>query len=67
MAQPALLPRPNLFGIDHSSRPPAPTALKTENVRFVCRYLSTPGNPKNITLAEVNRSQARRNRHRARL
>jgi Domain of unknown function (DUF1906) len=46
--------RPNLFGIDHASHPPAAAALKSENVRFVCRYLSTPGNPKNISHAEAS-------------
>jgi Domain of unknown function (DUF1906) len=53
VTQSASVSRPDLFGIDHSSRPPAAAALKRENVRFVCRYLSTPGNPKNITLAEA--------------
>ena len=53
MNQSAPLPRPDLFGIDHSSHPPAPAALKSEGVCFVCRYLSTPGNPKNITRVEA--------------
>jgi hypothetical protein len=53
VTQSAPLPRPDLFGIDHSSHPPAPAALKREGVRFVCRYLSTPGNSKNITLVEA--------------
>jgi hypothetical protein len=41
------------FGIDHSSAPPNPALLKAKGVTFVCRYLSTPGNPKNVTLAEA--------------
>ena len=53
MTQSAPLSPPDLFGIDHSSHPPAPTALENANVRFVCRYLSTPGNPKNITRIEA--------------
>lgn len=42
-----------MFGIDHSSAPPNPALLRQKGVRFVCRYLSTPGNPKNITVQEV--------------
>jgi len=41
------------FGIDHSSTPPDPAKLVAAGVHFVCRYLSTPGNPKNLTLAEA--------------
>ena len=53
MTQSAPVSPPDLFGIDHSSHPPAPADLKKANVRFVCRYLSTPGNPKNITRVEA--------------
>ncbi len=42
-----------MFGIDHSSAPPNPSVLRVNGVRFVCRYLSTPGNPKNLTVQEV--------------
>lgn len=41
------------FGIDHSSAPPDPRKLRDAGVDFVCRYVSTPGNPKNVTAAEV--------------
>lgn len=41
------------FGIDHSSAPPDPAKLRDAGVDFVCRYVSTPGNPKNIDAAEV--------------
>jgi hypothetical protein len=43
------------FGVDYSGTPPSIDALKKENASFVCRYLSTPGNPKNINRAEALR------------
>ncbi|HEY2936734.1 MAG TPA: glycoside hydrolase domain-containing protein [Gaiellaceae bacterium] len=43
------------FGIDHSTSPPPDAAeLVRAGVTFVCRYLSTRGNPKNITAAEAS-------------
>lgn len=41
------------FGCDFAASPPKPDALKRAGVRFVCRYLSTPGNPKNLTVGEL--------------
>lgn len=37
---------------DYSSGPIDPAALKADDVEVVFRYVSTPGNPKNITRAE---------------
>lgn len=37
---------------DYSARAIAPTALRAAGVHTVMRYVSTPGNPKNITPAE---------------
>lgn len=47
-------PKPKLpiEGCDYVSGPTA-AQLKAAGIHFVCRYLSTPGNPKNITKAEV--------------
>lgn len=42
-----------MFGIDYSAAPPNPALLSVNGVRFACRYVSTPGNPKNVTAAEV--------------
>jgi len=39
-------------GVDYVSGP-SPAALKRAGKDFVCRYVSTPGNPKNITKTEV--------------
>jgi hypothetical protein len=41
------------FGIDYAATTPDPKALKKSGVKFVCRYVSTDGNPKNITAEEV--------------
>lgn len=38
-------------GCDYVSGP-APDELRRAGLRFVCRYVSTPGNPKNLTRAE---------------
>jgi Rv2525c-like, glycoside hydrolase-like domain len=46
------------FGVDYSSGNADPAKLKAAGVSFVCRYLSTPGNPKNLTLAEAKRLRA---------
>lgn len=40
-------------GADYSAGRPRPQKLKQAGVKFVCRYLSTPGNPKNLTQAEA--------------
>lgn len=39
-------------GCDYVSGP-EPTLLRAAGKRFVCRYLSTPGNPKNLTRQEA--------------
>lgn len=41
------------FGIDYASKTPNAKALKQGGVHFVCRYVSTPGNSKNIDAAEA--------------
>lgn len=41
------------FGIDYASKTPDAAALRKGGVKFVCRYVSTSGNPKNIDAAEV--------------
>lgn len=54
--QPAPKPKPEptapLHGCDFVSGPTA-AELKAGGFHFVCRYLSTPGNPKNLTKAEA--------------
>jgi hypothetical protein len=40
------------LGVDYSFGTPNPAALKAAGVEFVGRYLSTPGNPKNLTKTE---------------
>jgi hypothetical protein len=49
-------PKPSLpiKGCDYVSGPTV-TALKAAGIRFVGRYLSTPGNPKNITALEAKK------------
>lgn len=44
----------NLFGVDYAwgYKAGVPAELKAAGVKFVCRYLSTPGNTKNITREE---------------
>lgn len=52
---PAAVPkRPLLpfFGLDYETGP-SPAELRAAGVHFVARYLSTPGNPKNLTRAEA--------------
>ena len=41
------------FGLDYASAAPNPAVLKKNSVKFVCRYVSTPGNPKNLTVQEA--------------
>lgn len=49
-------PKPKPFtplkGCDYVAGP-TPAQLKAAGIHFVCRYLSTPGNPKNLTAAEA--------------
>lgn len=47
-----------VLGIDYSSGDPNPARLKAERVRFVCRYVSTPTNPKNLRAAEAKKLRA---------
>ena len=43
-----------IFGIDYASKTPSAKILKQQGgVKFVCRYVSTESNPKNITVDEV--------------
>ena len=42
-----------LFGVDYSLGKPDLSCAKQKGVEFVCRYLSTPGNPKNLTISET--------------
>ena len=46
------------FGVDCAASLSAPGGLKPHGVSFVCRYLSPPGNAKNITKAEAARIHA---------
>lgn len=45
-------PKLPLQGCDYVSGP-TPAQLKAAGIHFVCRYLSTPGNPKNLTKTEA--------------
>lgn len=45
-------PVPPLKGCDYVAGP-TPAQLKAAGIKFVFRYLSTPGNPKNLTKAEA--------------
>lgn len=42
-----------VLGIDYSGRPPKPQIVRDAGYRFVARYLSNPGNPKNLTPGEA--------------
>jgi Domain of unknown function (DUF1906) len=44
-----------VFGIDYAAGDPQPSRLKAAGVHFVCRYVSTPGNPKNLRPAEAKK------------
>lgn len=46
-----------LFGVDFTAGP-STAALKKAGVHFVCRYLSTAGNPKNLTASEARKLHA---------
>lgn len=46
-----------LEGVDYVSGP-TPAELRRAGKRFVCRYVSTPGNPKNLTRPEVRELHA---------
>jgi hypothetical protein len=46
------------FGIDCYSPVTDAVALKAAGAQFACRYVSTPGNPKNITVTEAARLKA---------
>lgn len=46
------------FGIDYAFSRPSVAAMKTAGVTFACRYVSTPGNPKNLTKAEATKLRA---------
>lgn len=46
------------FGVDYSYDPPTVAQMTATGVRFVLRYVSTPGHLKNITAAERSRLQA---------
>jgi hypothetical protein len=39
-------------GVDYSAGPPDPAKLAAAGYTFACRYLSTLGNPKNLTIEE---------------
>lgn len=55
--QPIVNPTVPIEGVDYVSGP-SPAELKAAGKKFVCRYLSTSGNPKNVTAAEVSRLHA---------
>lgn len=42
-----------IAGADYAFTRPTPAALKAAGITFVCRYLSTPGNTKNLTATEA--------------
>jgi hypothetical protein len=44
-----------VFGIDYAAGDPQPARLKAAGVHFVCRYVSTRGNPKNLRAAEAKK------------
>lgn len=50
--RPQPTPKRPILGCDYTAGP-SPTVLKAADIRFVGRYLSTPGNPKNLTAAEA--------------
>ncbi|HZZ44612.1 MAG TPA: glycoside hydrolase domain-containing protein [Tepidisphaeraceae bacterium] len=52
------IPSPTSEGVDYSSTRPAPTALKNAGYSFAVRYVSPPGNAKNITSSESQSLQA---------
>lgn len=48
----------SLFGVDYAFGDPGVEALKKAGAKFVCRYVSTPGNSKNITADEAKTLRA---------
>jgi hypothetical protein len=44
-----------IFGLDYAWGDPGVAALKAAGAKFVCRYLSTPGNSKNLRPDEAHR------------
>jgi hypothetical protein len=42
-----------MYGVDYSLGRPPVASLKAAGVTFACRYLSPPGNPKNLSVAEA--------------
>ncbi len=51
---PSSQPQPTRFGGDYStSSPPSPSSLKAGGVTFAVRYVSSNGNPKNISKSEA--------------
>jgi hypothetical protein len=50
--KPKAAPFKPIEGCDYVAGP-SPAVLKAAGMKFVCRYLSTPGNPKNLTKAEA--------------
>lgn len=47
-----------VFGCDYSFSRPNLADLRREGVRFICRYVSAPGNQKNLTAGEVVAAKA---------
>jgi hypothetical protein len=48
----------SIFGVDLATPVTNPGAMKAAGVHFVCRYVSTPGNAKNLTKAEADALKA---------
>jgi peptidoglycan hydrolase-like protein with peptidoglycan-binding domain len=42
-----------VLGVDYSAGPPSPVKLREHGFVFAARYVSSPGNPKNLTRAEA--------------
>jgi hypothetical protein len=47
-----------IAGADYAFTHPSPAALAEAGISFVCRYVSTDGNPKNLASAEVQQLHA---------
>jgi autotransporter-associated beta strand protein len=50
---PASQPQPDRFGVDYSFARPTPSSLQAAGSTFAVRYVSPPGNGKNITSSEA--------------
>lgn len=48
----------SIFGVDLASPVTNPAAVKAAGAHFVCRYVSTPGNPKNLSKHEADALKA---------